>query len=94
MKTKKSPKRPVAPGPVYVPIAAEPTGAFLGPSAVAAMIGFSRVTLFNWIRAGHFPKGLQLFRESQRRYWRRADVQAWIDSRKPASFPPANGAAA
>jgi predicted DNA-binding transcriptional regulator AlpA len=83
-KKKKTPKfSPVTP--------VQPTGAILGTSEVAALLGFNRVTFFKWRQRGDFPRGVRL-PGGTREYWRRADVEAWIASLE--SFPPANGAAA
>lgn len=42
------------------------------------MLNVNRSTIFRWRQQGRFPEPLQLATQSPR--WRRADIDAWLDS--------------
>ena len=60
------------------------TPALLGVSEFAAMIGISRVTLWQWLKLypEQLPRPVALApgkeKKRSRRYFRRADVEAWL----------------
>ncbi|MCY4666110.1 MAG: AlpA family phage regulatory protein [Acidimicrobiaceae bacterium] len=49
---------------------------------VTAMLNVSRRTLARWRETGRFPEALQLGPNCVG--WRRADIDAWLDSRPAA----------
>lgn len=73
--------------PVQDVSAARDPDALLTVATVAAMIGFSPITLRAWARSGKFPRGILIGRS---RRWRARDVRAWMAQRglTPPGVPP------
>lgn len=53
---------------------------------VTYLTGYSRVTLWRWVAAGHFPPPDRLLPGTpHRKAWRRATVDAWLQNQKAAA---------
>ena len=52
-------------------------------SDVTVALGVSRVTLWRLVKHGDFPQPLRIGRNILR--WRRADVDAWLETRRAVS---------
>jgi len=54
----------------------------LKAAAVRALCGdVSDMTLWRWLQERNFPKPIYI---AGRRFWREADVVAWLDTQSPA----------
>jgi predicted DNA-binding transcriptional regulator AlpA len=59
----------------------------LRKAQVAEMLGVDPVTLWTWVKAGQFPKGLILNPRSSIIAWKLSTVRQWIDQRQHGFGP-------
>jgi predicted DNA-binding transcriptional regulator AlpA len=91
MKSSKTKRRPPAPRRPMQPVAdssdppaqhhtTEPVK-FLSKAEVAELIGFTTVTVWKWICAGNFPRGLEVGGKTM---WRADEIARWQNERPTA----------
>jgi predicted DNA-binding transcriptional regulator AlpA len=61
----------------------DPQADVVRPRHLPQAVGVHPATVWRWLRAGKFPAPIRL--GEQAIGWRRADISAWLESRRAAS---------